>query len=55
MQVPKTTTRQWMLAIATVARLLGARRLAERRAAHILMRAEVEADRRATTSRVAPV
>ena len=38
------TTRRWMLAIAIVALLLGAKRLAERRA-YFLMRAEVEADR----------
>jgi hypothetical protein len=44
MQVPKMTTRRWLLAITIVALLLAAKRLAERRA-YFLMRAEVEADR----------
>jgi hypothetical protein len=44
MRITKTTTRRWMLAIAIAALLLGAKRLAERRA-YFLVRAEVEADR----------
>jgi hypothetical protein len=44
MRIIKTTTRRWMLAIAIAALLLGAKRLAERRA-YFLVRAEVEADR----------
>ena len=44
MQITRMTVRRWMLAIAIVALLLGAKRLAERRA-YFLMRAEVEADR----------
>src|SRR5437588_10387834 len=44
MQIPRMTTRRWILAVAIVALLLGAERLAERRA-YLLIRAEVEADR----------
>ena len=41
---PQMTTRRWMIAVATAALVLGAKRLAGRRA-YFLTRAEVEADR----------
>jgi hypothetical protein len=43
-RLPWMTTRRWMIAVATAAPVLGAKRLADRRA-YFLMRAEVEADR----------
>ncbi len=44
MRMPRMTTRRWMVAVATASLVLGAKRLADRRA-YFLTRAEVEADR----------
>jgi hypothetical protein len=44
MRLPWMTTRRWVVAVATAGLVLGAMRLADRRA-YFLTRAEVEADR----------
>jgi hypothetical protein len=46
MRLPRMTTRRWMVVVAAAGFVLGARRLADRRA-YFLTRAEVEADRAA--------